>query len=106
MTEISKERAEELEAAWDAATPTERLRMPRLQWLCVGQDTSYFEIKPSELELAAAAEIERLRAIMQELIAAGNEVAGWHRTDRIVANPHEEWRAARDAARAALEGRE
>lgn len=70
MIEISKERADEIDAAWNAATATERLSLPRMSWLCVGGDTSYFESEPSELEKLAAARIAFLEAAIELALGA------------------------------------
>ena len=68
MKEISKERAEELDAAWNAATDTQRLSMNRMSWF--GADTvTYYEETPSKLELKAAARIEKLEAALGEIAA-------------------------------------
>lgn len=68
--EITKARADEINAAWDAATSTQRLSMPRIQWFSVGGDTTYYETTPSQLELAAAARIAELEAALDEINAA------------------------------------
>ncbi|MBX9862927.1 MAG: hypothetical protein K2Y42_09265 [Hyphomicrobium sp.] len=71
-TEISEQRAEELRAAWDAATPTERLSLNRVSWFSAGQDVTYWENTPSELERAAASRIAALEAdvtFVRELLA-------------------------------------
>lgn len=61
--EITKERADELTAAWEAATDTQRLSMNRISWF--GSDTiKYFEEKPSKLELKAAARIAELEGAL------------------------------------------
>ena len=64
MSEITKERAEELDAAWRAADSVERLRLHRMEWFNAGDGTTYFEVLPSKLELVAHAEILRLRALV------------------------------------------
>jgi hypothetical protein len=67
--EISEERFDELNAAWEAATPTERLRLNRTSWFCVGgKGTSYYEHKPSELEQHAATRIAELEATLRTLL--------------------------------------
>ncbi len=70
MGEITKERADEITAAWDAASDTARLSMPRMHWVNAGDATSYFEEKPSKLELKAAARIADLEAALVALIDA------------------------------------
>lgn len=57
---ITKERAEELSTAWNAANSTERLRLNRTSWIAWGEDVDYFEEEPSALELKAADRIEEL----------------------------------------------
>lgn len=78
MAKISKERAEEIDAAWQAATPTERLRLPRMSWLSVGDDCDYYEENPPKLELDAADRIEALESALRE-IANGEVDAGGNR---------------------------
>lgn len=56
MNDISKEKADEMMAAWDAASLTERLVMDRVNWITV-HDTSYYVTSPSKLEKNAAARI-------------------------------------------------
>jgi hypothetical protein len=49
--------------------------------------------------------IAELEAALRELIAATNEFVGWHRTDKIVVRDVEridDWRKAREAAKAVL----
>ena len=66
MKEITKERAEELDAAWNAATDTQRLSMNRMSWF--GADSiSYFEETPSKLELVAAARIKELETALRNV---------------------------------------
>ena len=64
MNDISKEKADEMLAAWDAASLTERLVMDRVNWITV-HDTSYYVTKPSELERNAAARILKLEAMLR-----------------------------------------
>ena len=64
---ISKERADELDAKWEAASPTERLRLPRLSWFAA-DDVTYFETPPSKLELQAADRIAELEAALRDLV--------------------------------------
>ena len=64
MTDITKERADELHAAWEAASDTQRLTMNRMSWF--GAETiSYFEHQPSNLERKAAARIEALEEALR-----------------------------------------
>lgn len=72
--EISKERADELDAAWQAASDTQRLSMNRVSWFSA-ETTTYFEETPSKLELSAAAhikvledELDTLYGIMRALV--------------------------------------
>lgn len=68
-TEVSKERADEIDAAWQAASMTERLSMPRLQWLSVGDgDTKFWELRPTTLEVFAADRIAKLEEALREMI--------------------------------------
>lgn len=65
---ITKERADEITAAWDAATDVQRLGMPRIQWLYVSggnDETDYWEHEPPPLEKAAAARIAELEAALR-----------------------------------------
>lgn len=79
MPEISEDRANELNAAWDAANSTQRLRMPRVSWFAA-DTVSYFEEKPSKLELAAADRIAKLedalRRAKQKLVLYRAEHGG------------------------------
>jgi hypothetical protein len=60
MKEITKERAEELDAAWKAATDTQRLTMNRMSWFSSDGSATYWEEEPSTLEKAAGARIKNL----------------------------------------------
>lgn len=69
---ITKERADEITAAWDAATDVQRLGMPRIQWLYVSggnDETDYWEHEPPPLEKAAAARIAELEAALRPFAA-------------------------------------
>jgi hypothetical protein len=68
MIKISKERAEELDAAWKAASDIQRLRLHRLSWFA-GETVSYYEEKPSRLELVAADYIDELEKRINELVS-------------------------------------
>jgi hypothetical protein len=70
---ITSERADELTAAWDAASSTERLSMKRIQWFSAGNDTTFWEMDPSPLETKAADRIAELEAALRELVAAVDE---------------------------------
>ncbi len=76
MRKISKERAEEIDAAWQAATPTERLRLPRMSWLSVGDDIDYYEENPPKLELDAADRIEALELALHDIHVMALEAIG------------------------------
>lgn len=68
---ITKERADEITAAWDAATDVQRLGMPRIQWLYMSGgngETDYWEHEPPPLEKAAAARIAELEAALRDAI--------------------------------------
>lgn len=67
MSTITKERADELDAAWQAADSVERLRLSRMNWISDGETTDYWESKPSELERAAYATISSLRQEVETL---------------------------------------
>ena len=100
MKEISKERAEELDAAWNAATDTQRLSMNRMSWF--GADTvTYYEETPSKLELKAAARIEKIERIASCLLDHylncydGNKDALCIEAERLIPNWRErisEWK--------------
>jgi hypothetical protein len=75
MSQITEERAKELHAAWEAAGVAERLRLPRQWWVAVGAGTTYYEERPTKLELAAADEIERLRESMFKTLVRLDEIA-------------------------------
>ena len=69
---ITKERADEITAAWDAATDVQRLGMQRIQWLYVSggnDETDYWEHEPPPLEKAAAARIAELEASLGKINA-------------------------------------
>lgn len=69
---ITKERADEITAAWDAATDVQRLGMQRIQWLYVSggnDETDYWEHEPPPLEKAAAARIAELEAALRPFAA-------------------------------------
>ena len=77
LNEISKERAEAIDAAWNAASDTQRLGMPRMSW--IGADAvTYYEEQPSKLELKAAARIAELEAALTALMrkSADHIIAG------------------------------
>lgn len=61
MKEISEERANELDAAWKAASDTERLSLPRMSWFAADR-VIFYEEQPSPLERTAAARIAALEA--------------------------------------------
>ena len=69
---ISREYADKILAAWEAASPTERLRLPRMSWVAV-DDTVYFETPPSKLELQAADRIDDLEFEIEVLRRYGNK---------------------------------
>ncbi len=71
MSEVSKEKADALLAAWDAASLTQRLVMDRVSWVTV-DTTSYYLTKPSELERRAAARIEYLEMALSFYARGGN----------------------------------
>lgn len=67
---ITKERADEITAAWDAATDVQRLGMQRIQWLYVSggnDETDYWEHEPPPLEKAAAARIAELEVQLSSM---------------------------------------
>lgn len=68
MKAITQERAEELDAAWKAASEMERLTMNRMSWFSGGGSTEYYEEEPSRLERAAAARIATLEAALRDCI--------------------------------------
>lgn len=75
---ITKERADEITAAWDAATDVQRLGMQRIQWLYVSggnDETDYWEHEPPPLEKAAAARIAELEAALRDVMIGGNHCA-------------------------------
>lgn len=78
--EVSKERAEEIHAAWEAASPIERLRLPRLEWVTIGgKGTSYFEHQPSKLESDAADRIAELEAALRKIADGCIDMGGCRR---------------------------
>ena len=66
MIEISKERAEEIHAAWEQASSTERLRLTRMEWVSAN-GTTYYETQPSALEIVAAERIAELEDDMRRI---------------------------------------
>jgi hypothetical protein len=85
--EITKERAEEITAIWDAASTADRLTLPRVSWISVGDRVSYFEDQPTQLELKAAEEIRRLRealqAVRDEIVYGGGDAIEGPDIDKI-----------------------
>jgi hypothetical protein len=63
MVAISKERADELDVAWQAATDVERLSLNRVEWWSA-EKTTYFEVEPSKLEKMAASRIAEIESVM------------------------------------------
>jgi hypothetical protein len=76
LSEITKEQAEAIDAAWHAASPTERLTMKRLQWISSGDRTSYFENEPSNLERQAATRIAELETALHKIADADTYTGG------------------------------
>ena len=64
MASISKERADEIDAAWQAASMTERLSLQRCQWFAA-DTTTYYELPPTELERYAAKRIAELEELVE-----------------------------------------
>lgn len=76
MREISKERADELDSQWNAASDTQRLSLNRVSWLCVAPDTTYYESEPPPLEKKAAARIAELETALGKIISEFESVGG------------------------------
>jgi hypothetical protein len=82
MVAISKERADELDVAWQAATDVERLSLNRVEWWSA-EKTTYFEVEPSKLEKMAASRIAELEAALRTT-ARDAEVAKRMLADEVV----------------------
>lgn len=63
MKEISKDRADEIDAAFHAASPTQRLSLPYMSWIA-SNTVTYYEHSPQPLSLKASERIAELEAAL------------------------------------------